>query len=367
MDLSKLKRALVISDTHFGIRNSSYEWLDISKNYFYDFLIPIIKKNYKDGDFLIHCGDMFDSRSALNLFTMNSALEIFEKLAEILPIIIILGNHDIANHKSNEINSVKVLKWVPNIKVIEEPEVLEIANHKLLFMSWRSSKQEEIKCINDNPADFLFCHTDFKGIKFNRSTEVEEGLDLKKLRNFKKIYSGHIHYSQNKGNFRMLGCPYSLTRSDIGNEKAVWLYDFENDIETKFVNDYSPKFLRLQFEAILEMSMEELTNLVKNNFVDIIVDSKWYLNFPFSTFSEELKGFRKLEFVNKFAEDSIDGENYDEKETEVLDILQLANSVVSQTKHSDNVKEKMLLTIKKLYEEAQFKNKNGNREQEQLA
>src|SRR5574343_417982 len=93
---SNMHRTFLISDTHFGVRNSSNEWMEIQKEYFYNFLIPLLKKESKKGDILIHCGDVFDSRQSINLFVMNFALEIFEELAKILPVIILLGNHDIA-------------------------------------------------------------------------------------------------------------------------------------------------------------------------------------------------------------------------------------------------------------------------------
>ena len=62
----KAKRAWVISDTHFGARNNNVEWLDRMISYFEDYFIPIVKKNYKPGDILIHCGDVYDNRQSIN-------------------------------------------------------------------------------------------------------------------------------------------------------------------------------------------------------------------------------------------------------------------------------------------------------------
>jgi hypothetical protein len=107
---------------------------------------------------------------------------------------------------------------------------------KMFFLPW-VEKHEEIKEIIQDPknaSDVLFCHTDIRGLSFNRFTKIEEGTEAEVFKSHKRVYSGHIHYAQKTSNIRMLGCPYELTRSDSGNQKSVWLYDLENDEETQF-------------------------------------------------------------------------------------------------------------------------------------
>jgi hypothetical protein len=356
MNLSSYKRAWMITDTHLGVRNSSVEWLDIMKEYFYDFFIPLLKREKREGDFLIHVGDVFDSRHSLNLLVMNEGMNIFEEISKIMPIVIILGNHDIYKKNSNEVNSVKVLKWIPNIRVLEEPEVITVSEKKLLFMPWRANHEEELACISNNQADFLFCHTDVQGLKFNRNTTINEGLELGKLKSFRKIYAGHIHFAQQKGNFRMLGCPYPMTRSDINNEKGIWCLDIIEETETYYPNTVSPKFMRMTFERVLEMDEEEAKTTFKNNFVDILVDPKWSLNFPFSLFSEDMKGYRRLDFIPRIsAIEDEDGALIDSENThlEKIDIVELSSRIIYNTQHTDTVKEKLLGTIKHLFEKVQ--------------
>jgi hypothetical protein len=356
MDLTNYKRCWMITDTHLGVRNGSVEWLEIMKEYFHDFFIPLLKKEKKEGDFLVHVGDVFDSRHSLNLLIMNEGITIFEEIAKIMPIVIILGNHDIYKKNSNDVNSVKVLKWIPNIKVLEEPEVITVSGKKLLFMPWRATHQDESDCVNNNPADFLFCHTDVQGLKFNKNTVIESGLDLAQLKAFRKIYAGHIHYAQSKSNFRMLGCPYPMTRSDINNEKGIWCLDIETEKELYFPNTISPKFIRVAFEKVLDMEESEAKAMFKNNFVDILVDPKWTLNFPFSTFSEDMKGYRRLDFVPRMS--SVEDEDgmlleSEDVHMERIDILELSQRLIYNTQHTDSIKEKLMNTVKTLYERVQ--------------
>lgn len=351
----EIKRCWFITDTHFGLRNSAQEWLQITSEYFYNFFIPLLKKEYVPGDVLVHCGDVFDSRHSLNLFAMNLALEIFEDISKILPIYVLIGNHDIAKKNSNNVNSSKILKWMPNVKVIEEPIVIISSGKRILFMPWRINSDEESACVKENPADFLFCHTDVQGLRFNRSTVIEGGIKLSELQNFRKVYSGHIHYAQQKGNFKMLGCPFPMTRSDINNEKGVWNLDLVSEQETYYPNTYSPKFVKIMFEKVLEMEEDSARELFRNNFVDILVDTKWSLNFSFSTFSEDMKGYRRLDFIPHL--EAIENEDGDvmniESEIEKIDIIELSKRLIYNTSHSDNVKEKLLSTVKTLYDRVQ--------------
>lgn len=355
-NLSNYKRAWMITDTHLGVRNGSIEWLEIMKEYFNDFFIPLLKKEKQEGDFLVHVGDVFDSRHSLNLLIMNEGITIFEEIAKIMPIVIILGNHDIYKKNTNDVNSVKVLKWIPNIKVLEEPEVITVSGKKLLFMPWRATHFDESECIANNPADFLFCHTDVQGLKFNKNTVIESGLDLAQLKAFRKIYAGHIHFAQSKGNFRMLGCPYPMTRSDINNEKGIWCLNVETEEELYYPNTVSPKFIRILFEKVLEMEEAEAKEFFRNNFVDILVDPKWSLNFPFSTFADDMRGYRRLDFVPRMSnvedEDGMLLESED-ADMERIDIIELSQKLIYNTQHSDNLKEKLLTTIKSLYERVQ--------------
>jgi predicted phosphodiesterase len=346
----------MITDTHLGVRNSSVEWLDIMKEYFRDFFIPLLKREKKEGDFLVHLGDVFDSRHSLNLLVMNEGITIFEEISKIMPVVIILGNHDIYKKNSNDVNSVKVLKWIPNITVLEEPEVLKVAGKRLLMMPWRAGHVEELECIKANPADFMFCHTEMQGLKFNKSTTIETGLDFAEIKAFRKVFAGHIHFAQQKSNFRMLGCPYPMTRSDVNNEKGIWCFDIANEEEIYYPNTVSPKFVRMTFERVLELHEDEAKELFRNNFVDILVDPKWSLNFPFSTFSEDMKGFRRLDFVPRLSnvedEDGMLLESED-VDMEKIDILELSEKIIYNTGHSDHIKEKLVSTIKQLYDRVQ--------------
>jgi DNA repair exonuclease SbcCD nuclease subunit len=350
----EIKRFINVSDTHFGVRSNSVEWMGIHREYFFDWFIPMLKKNYQEGDALIHTGDVFDSRQSLNLKVMNMGLEIFSEIAKIMPIFVICGNHDIYHKKSNDINSLKPFQYMNNVHVYEDPVILELnkGNTRALLMPWQDAHEQCHEIIKCNDADYLFCHTDIRGLKFNSFVTVEEGVDSSFVDKFKRVYSGHIHYAQVNKNIRMVGCPYPLTRSDIGNIKHVWYIDFVTDKEHGIPNDFSPQFIRMKLEKVLEMRYEDVKKLVSNNFVDVLVHSSWATNFPFNSFLEAFADvrYRKLNYIitTMGDGDEIDLENDGQYEQEV-DLPTLIDLYIENLSYNESVKLKLKEVSRKLY------------------
>lgn len=300
-------KIFLISDTHFGVRSNSVEWLDIQRSFFFDWFIEDVKKRMQPGDEIFHLGDVFDSRQSINLKVLNLGMEVFEALSKIAPVRVILGNHDCHDLNSNSVNSVKPLGWLPNVTVYEEPEMIELGGKSMLMMPWRANPEKEKECLQQfKKADYLFCHTDVKGAEFNKWTKIDHGNEVKEFKSFKKVYTGHIHYRQKVGNVNFVGCPYELTRSDIGNHKGYWILDTEAGTEEFVENPISPRFIRFNVEEVLEMTLEDLRSKCNNNFVDIYLDENQAIEFPFQELESHLEGFhRKLSFKTNMATSSI--------------------------------------------------------------
>ena len=356
-DFSQIKRAWMLTDLHFGVRSNSEEWQSIMRDYFDNFFIPLVKKNYQKGDVLLVLGDIFDSRNAINLKVLCMGVNIFEKLSEIFTdgIIIILGNHDIWAKTSNEINSLKSLKWIPNIFIYEEPESLQIGPRKFLLMPWRKDHEAENECVLTNGAgnDYLLCHADIQGLKFNKATDITEGCNIDNFNTFKTVYSGHIHYAQKTKNVNMLGSPYQLTRSDIGNAKGVTLLDLATQQETYWENNYSPKFIKMKFNDVIEMSPKRLNQIFKNNFVDIYIDGEQALKAPINLFMDLLDGsYRRIDFHPILSEGD-DMQTSDEFQDTNFDLLKFAKEYVDTLPYEDDTKTKLYDFVYKLYQKTE--------------
>ena len=259
------KRVWIISDTHLGCRSNSVLWLTLIEDYFFNFFIPLVKEKHKEGDVLYHTGDVFDNRQSINLRAQDLGIRIFEELSKIFgEINIIVGNHDIMRKNSNEISSVDCLKYIPNVNVYKDLAIIDYDTARCFLMPWRRDVDHEIETVNlckqslsEDKFNFLFCHSEVQGIRTNPSQRLYEGgNDVKVFKDFDRVYSGHIHYRQERDNFVLVGNPYQMTRSDRGNEKGIYILDLESGKHEFIINDYSPKFIKFYINNFLIHKVE---------------------------------------------------------------------------------------------------------------
>ena len=202
---NKAKRVWFITDTHLGVRNNSNEWIEQIREYFFDWFFPLVKANYQPGDILLHLGDFFDSRQSINLKVLNLGISVAEEMSNLFPdgVYFIVGNHDIWGKTTNDVNSLKTIKWIPGITIFEEPQSMDFSGKSFYLMPWRKDHEAEEQTLESAlPHDVLCCHTDIRGLKFNRYSNVEEGSEASKFKKFGRVYSGHIHYAQKLNNIK---------------------------------------------------------------------------------------------------------------------------------------------------------------------
>lgn len=364
-----IKRIIFITDTHLGVRNSSNDWIGIHEDYFKNWFIPLCKKIYQPGDCLVHLGDVYDSRQSLNLRVLNLGIEIFEELSDIFKegIFIICGNHDVYGKNTNEVNSLKSLKWIPGVKIYEEPESITMGNRKIFLMPWRKDHNAERETIGSAKGkhDYMFCHTDLKGLMFNKFVRIDAGLDYSDMDKFERVYSGHIHYSQNFGKMRMLGSPYQLTRSDSENPKGITVLDLETGYEEYFENNYSPKFTRMSFDQVLNSTPTELNSVFRNNFVDILVDPELAVKVPLGLLTEYVDSPLKISFtpITTSGEDIVD-EGFHDLEGKSFSILDLTKLYLEKCNYEEEKKAKIYRSIETLLHKVSIKENIEDEDQE---
>jgi DNA repair exonuclease SbcCD nuclease subunit len=349
------KRAFIISDTHLGARSNSVEWLDMMKDWFYSDFIPKAKENYRPGDILIHCGDVFDNRQSVNLLVLHEGIKLFEELSSIFVdgVYVIAGNHDVMRKSSNDISSLDSLKYIPRVHIIKEPVLAKFPTTTALFMPWRTNEEEEKRCIEEydvHRCNFMFCHTNIRNLKFDNSRDVDEGLNLAELIKFQRVYSGHIHWGQHRGNVTMVGNPYQMTRSDAGNKKGWYILDFESGNEEFVENEYSPRFVRVYLNKFLDKSLGELKSACKNNRVDLYVPSGYLLKYQITSIIDELSQITKKLEVIPFETDINDDLDFLDENDSSFNIFGLCQKYVDSIKTVDEtIKQRILAKINKLY------------------
>ncbi len=372
--LNNITKMHLVGDLHFGIRSNSTEWLSIQLDFWNKTFLPKIKaaKDYnKDSEVLFLMGDIFHSREFLNIRVLYEVQKIFKEISKhFTKVIVIIGNHDMFNSNSTEVNSIKQLELVgDNIHIIENPDILDVNGSKFFMMPYEHdyTKFETIVNKDSIGCDYMLCHADIQNMKFDKNRVIEGGLNLKNIRKFKKIYSGHVHFRQEKEWVTYTGIPYSMERSDCGNQKGWYTLKFnKNKFEEQFIENHdSPIFIKSNLHEIIEFPLDVIQENIKNNFVDIYVDNKYSGKFVISQFLELIKdaGVRKIDFFpydsDKVAEINEALKTTDN--TKSLNTFEAAQMYLDGNNFDDDTKSIVTKFFEKLYVEAkEIDQKNSN-------
>jgi DNA repair exonuclease SbcCD nuclease subunit len=262
--------------------------------------IPLLKDKYEEGDIICSLGDVFDNRSTVGINTMNVVIDIFEKMAAICPDIrLIVGNHDIYNKSSNNVTSLNILKYIKGVKIYYKPEVEVIGGKTVLFHPWIEDRDIQTKLLSKFNGDYVFGHLDVYGVESNTKGIKTKSANAVNMSEFKKaeVYAGHIHLRQNYKNIHYVGNPYAKVRGE-GDAKGITVLDIKTGKTEFYENTYSPKFLKENIYELMDVTVGELKERWKNNYVDIHVLGSDITKCRFDDIREELNGYYK-EFVIK--------------------------------------------------------------------
>ena len=323
-------RVFMITDTHFGIYlNNLDKWLNMMESTFYDFVIPYLKENVKEGDVLIHLGDLFDNRTSLPIIVLNKVEKILRELAKILPIHIMVGNHDLWNKGSNEVNSVRLYGYIDNITVYEETTTLDLGGQRIVLMPWVEKRIDMVNEIRTNQGDYLMCHSDLNGCKMHLNSVAHRNadkIDVEDFKSYKRAFSGHIHIRQENSNFTFIGSLYQMDRNDYGDQKGITVLDLSDDEVTFIPNTYSPVFRK--YNVISETDVDGLDALRNSkDYIDLSISNNLLIsNRKLRRKLEVLlenSGFSSVDYIDDIVtkvDESVDSTPDEEFDEEKLDI-----------------------------------------------
>ena len=271
-------RAFLISDTHFGYKNSSKETLDMMKYWWENEFLKVIDEEYEDGDIIIHLGDLFDIRSHTEELVRYTVVELIKETIKFpLHFFIIAGNHDVYYKTKNDISSLDSLNHLVGERLTLIKEPIHYFSNQILFAPWEHDLYKLGQTLQKSEAKWVFMHADIEGLRYNKDlASLDRGLKIDTLSKFKGVFSGHIHWSSSKNNVHYVGTPYQLDRSEIGNKKSIKLLDFNTGEIEYFYNDISPKFRKVYFTDLIK---EEQPLYGKNDKVDVILKPSEFAKF----------------------------------------------------------------------------------------
>lgn len=239
---------VIISDTHFGKKNNSQVWLESQMRFFNNTLIPKLKKLKEEYNVtLIHCGDLFDSRTSINPYIYHVVNNLITKLCQCVnQFVIIAGNHDFNSQVEDEsynINSLDMLHYNEKCFIITNESVYNDL-HKISFIPWFEFHNIDKlkKHMNEYNPKMIFTHTDLEHLDS----------DTKAIIGDIPVFSGHIHIPRLCDNTLNLGSVFYNDFSDSNSERGYYIMsDWCVKFLKFFPNHDSLRFWRIHNEEIL--------------------------------------------------------------------------------------------------------------------
>jgi DNA repair exonuclease SbcCD nuclease subunit len=349
-------KVFITTDWHYGVyTNNLDKWLDMMDNYFYNSFIPYIKQNYEDGDILVHCGDLYDNRTSIPIIVSYKVERVLVELSKILPVHIIVGNHDLWNKGSNDVNSVRLFNHIDNINVYTETTTIDVFDKKLVLMPWVEKRLDLINELRNNKGDYLFCHSDLNGCRMHLNSVAHRNpdkIDVEEFGAYKHVFSGHIHIRQSNKNFTFIGSPYQMDRNDMGDQKGITILDLSDGVVKFEPNKYSPVFKKIKVSR--EEDIDGL-DILKNSkdYIDLLISNSLLVNNrklrrKLETLLES-NTFSTVEYVDDIVVEKIDGDEFILESNDDSDV----EGVSIQLEYEDYIKEYIL---KQKYDTNETKN-----------
>lgn len=257
-----------MSDIHFGKKGNSEQHNQDCYNFVAWFCDQV--RDDPSIDHVIIMGDWHEHRSSLNILTMDYSYRAAELLSKLgLPIILLVGNHDLYHRDSRTVFSTSMFKHLPNFHLISEPIVVEMAHGKT-FLAPYLFHEEYTELVKYTSVPVWWGHFEFKGFVISGyNIKMPNGPDHSDFKGPQKIFSGHFHKRQIVDHIVYIGNTFPMDFSDAGdNDRGMAVYEYKKD-KLEFINwKECPKYVKAKLSALLD----ETVKLPLNARVKCVVD-----------------------------------------------------------------------------------------------
>tara|TARA_B100001113_G_scaffold200968_1_gene164653 strand:+ start:210 stop:1244 length:1035 start_codon:yes stop_codon:yes gene_type:complete len=317
-------KVAIITDTHYGARKGSKYLHDYFELFYRDVFFPSLEEHQIDT--VIHMGDIFDSRKAIDLQSLEwSKRVVFEPLKK-YNVYTSIGNHDCYYKNTNNVNSPELLlRSFSNIKIFTKATEIVLDKLKILMLPWINSENYDETCdlIRKSKAKIAMGHLELNGFKATRGHLMENGMDIGVFDKFEKVFSGHFHTRSTDGKIFYLGNPYEMFWNDVNDPRGFHIFDTKTLEHTPIDNPH-----KLFYNIYYDDTNYKLFNATEyeNKIVKIIVRKKSKPK-EFEKFIDKLysSGVHELKIV----------ENFDIQETGDFEIEEEENTLSILNRYID--------------------------------
>lgn len=205
------KKCAAFTDLHLGAKNNSLLH-NQDCDQFIDWFIETARAEGCETGFFL--GDWTHSRAAINLQTLQFSIRALEKLnAAFDQFYLIVGNHDAYYRDNRAVHSNEWARHLPNITVVDNI----VQRDNVLILPWLVG--DEHKQLSKSQARYVFGHLELPHFLMNARVEMPDhgGLRVEEFVKFERVFSGHFHMRQQRGNIHYIGNAFPHNFSDAGD------------------------------------------------------------------------------------------------------------------------------------------------------
>lgn len=349
-------KVLILTDTHFLIRNGNLSVQSYQSEFFKKQLFPFIEEHKSEIDLIVHGGDVFDQRKYLNYSGLKFWKENFIEPMNAfnIPIHIIIGNHDTYSKSTNNINSPDLLLHSYNNFTVFR-EVYDNIEANILYVPWVNAENLEstVEAIDKTQSRFCIGHLELAGFQLMPGVTCQHSLlNKNSFVKFEKTLSGHFHIKSSSKGIYYLGCPYQLTWSDYGQKKGFHILDTENG-KLAFIENPLEQYIKLEYD-----DSNSEANLISNidftqyqgKFIKLLVKKKTnpylYTQFLTKLYESDLCQLQiteaEVEYTSK------------EKIADIKDIPTIMRNNIEGRDFDEELKPKLITYMNSLYEKTLY-------------
>ena len=167
------KRALLITDIHFGLKSNSITHNEDCLNFIKWATELAREKNCETCFFL---GDWNNNRASINVLTLNYSLRALEHLnANFDRLYFIPGNHDLYYRDKRDVQSVEWARHLPNVEIVND----WFSNGDVIIAPWLVG--DDHKRIPKLTAKYMFGHFELPHFYMNAMVQMPDHGEVKQI------------------------------------------------------------------------------------------------------------------------------------------------------------------------------------------
>ena len=207
------KKAAVCTDIHFGLKSNSQTHNDDCLN----FIRWFIETARAEGcETCFFTGDWHNNRAAINIVTLNYSLRALELLNDAFDrVYFIPGNHDLYYRDKRDIQSVEWARHLPNVQIVND----WFSDGDVVIAPWLVG--DDHKRVPKLKGQYCFGHFELPHFFMNAMVAMPDTgeIQAEAFHGFDKVFSGHFHKRQTKGNIVYLGNCFPHNYADASDDE----------------------------------------------------------------------------------------------------------------------------------------------------